>query len=145
MAAKSRRITDVEVSGPLFEIADIEREVKDVLREGIDELGAAGRDIAKSFAPVGSTGHFRTSINLFSSSREEEPFAVVRSTDYGRPYPGYPKSPPPLSTWLERGERKGVKIKKGRGIFTRAYRSINAIDKDTYFIGKLTERFGGDS
>lgn len=131
-----RITTNVEIGGPLVDIPNITAAVHEVLREGIGELVDAGRDIAKDFAPS-SSGRFRAGIK--SIKPRDKLLGVARQTDtYGR------GTARPISTWLERGTRRGVKLRKGKGIFTTAYRRIDAIDKDTYFIGKLAERFGND-
>lgn len=129
-----RLTTNVTVSGPLFELPSIQAAVEDVMSEGIGELTDAGRDIAKEFAPRRS-GRFQSGIR---STRPTKLVGLVRQTDtYGR------GTARPISTWLEKGTRGGVKLRSGKGIFTTAYRRIDAIDKDTYFLGKLVERFNG--
>lgn len=128
--------TNVTISGPLFDIPDIQAEVEKVVREGIGELTDAGRDIAQSFAaPRSRTGRFERGIQAFMGKGM---VGFVRQSDtFGK------GTARPISTWLERGTRGGVKLRPGKGIFGPAYNRVNAIDKDTYFIGKLTERFGG--
>jgi hypothetical protein len=133
----ARPMITVEFLGPLADLPDLRATIDAALSEGIGELTDAGRDIAKEFAPS-KTGRFRHGIAGLHA--QGKLVGIVRQTDtYGR------GTAHPTSTWLEKGTRGGVKLRRGKGIFTTAYRRINAIDKDTYFLGKMSERLGGGS
>ena len=121
----------VDISGPLFQEAKRRKLLDEGIREGMRDLVARGEAIARQkFDQAGvPSGPFIRSIK-----GEVRPLrvGVIRSLDDR-----------PIRTWLERGTRRGVKLRKGAGGFQSAKRQINTLQKAGFFEAEIARRLDG--
>lgn len=110
-----RKTEYIELSGPLFEPDVIDR-FHDAVAEGIEDLAEQGEDILTQFvAQAGfiDTGSFISSIGVEVKRSRGAGYATVRPTAVW-PNPGRP-----TRTWLERGTRKGAKLRTANRPFSK--------------------------
>ena len=119
----------IELDGPLFD-ADMSLRVKDALAEGVKELGEDAAEIMVGFisqAGFIATGAFISSTeSVFKRrGRAEVGFAKVTPSDSWKGVSGRPPK-----TWLARGTRGGVKLRKGSDVFRQTTTRVNAMKYD---------------
>lgn len=119
----------IELDGPLFE-ADMGLRVKDALAEGVEELGEDAAEIMVSL--IARAGFVRTGAFISSTEsifkrrgRDEVGFARVTPSDSWKGVSGRP-----TKTWLARGERRGVKLRKGSDVWRQTTTRVNAMKYD---------------
>ncbi len=114
----------IEVSGPLFEPDVLER-FNRAVTEGLVELGDEASGILAGF--VQQSGFVKTGafIRSIDSQLKGDPlgigYVVVAPTDV------WPMHDRPTRTWYEQGRRKGVKLRKASGGFSKTRRRIRTM------------------
>ena len=116
----------IELSGPLFD-ADMTERVNDAIASGIKELGEDAQEIMVGF--ISQAGFVRTGAFISSTEshfkrrgRSEVGFARVSPMDVWSGAGGKP-----TKTWLARGTREGVKLRKGNNVWAKTATRVNAM------------------
>lgn len=107
----------VELEGPLFD-PNVIRNFKQAVAEGIEELADEGQDVMMAQISAGGfvrTGQFLRSVDVVftRSSQDVIGYAKVAPTAV------WPDADRPTRTWIARGLRGGVKMRKSFDIFSR--------------------------
>ena len=114
MARASRTSTTVTVSGPIFE-SDVIAIVQRQTRMWIEHRVELAKEFATEEMQPGHgylTGHFHDTI----VGKSGDTSGVVKSD-----------SSVQIRTWLERGTRRGVKLRKGYLFFAHAGQKVNRL------------------
>lgn len=116
----------LELSGPLFDDDAIEK-FKDAVAWGIEELADEADDIMGSFIMQGGfvdTGRLLRSVDAdFIRTGGQIGYAKVLPTDV------WPEPDRPTRTWIARGVRGGVKLRKQFDIFSRTATRVRSLDQ----------------
>ncbi|MBI5289698.1 MAG: hypothetical protein HY873_12065 [Chloroflexi bacterium] len=107
----------IELDGPLFD-PNVVRNFKQAVAEGIEELADEGDDVMMAQISAGGfvrTGQFLRSVDVVfvRSSLDVIGYAKILPTAV------WPDADRPTRTWIARGLRGGVKMRKGFDIFAR--------------------------
>ncbi len=107
----------IELDGPLFD-PNVIRNFKQAVAEGIEELAEEGQDVMMAQISAGGfirTGAFLRSVDVVfvRSSQDVIGYAKILPTAT------WPDSDRPTRTWIARGLRGGVKMRKSFDIFAR--------------------------
>ena len=138
--AKPRVYYELDKTGPLF-LPGAKKRVKEALAEGVEDVGDRGANLYHGFVIAGGfveTGAFAESIysDFRRSGDDVVGYAKVQPLD------AYPKSNRPTVTWMERGTRKGVKMRKGIRAADKSARALRKLDFSQIFGGRLLKRIG---
>ena len=137
-----RRVNEfVEVDGPLFDEGVILR-FKDALAAGMKELGEEGAGIMMGFIAAGGferTGAFLHSVDSFVHRDNRKGAGWVKIW----PTHAFPEPvDAPTRTWMETGERGGVRLRKGIYAFRKTAQRLNTI-KNQGMLPRLVETLDG--
>ena len=138
--ARPRVYYTLQNTGPLF-IPGVRNNVKQALAEGVEDVGDRGANLYYGFVIEGGfteSGQFADSI--FSDFRRRGKDVV----GYAKVAPAatWPKADRPTVTWMERGTRKGVKMRKGIRAADKSARRLRKLDFSQIFGGRLLKRIG---
>jgi len=165
---KVSQYIEINWDGWLFDDAVMQR-YRDAVAEGIEELGEEGAGIMASvMANAGLVLSGRTIRSIESDFRRSGPdttgyakvqptdtwrgeitLGVVGKTKKGRNRIGVTSARStgeqgrPTLTWLDRGTRRGIKLRKSGNLFSRTTNALNNIRTD-FMAAKLVEALGGD-
>lgn len=121
----------VDISGPIFQEAKRRKLLDDGIKAGMRELVARGEAIARQkFDQAGVPGG--QFIRSIKGEVRPARVGVIHSLDTR-----------PIRTWLEKGTRRGVKLRKGGGGFQSARRQLNTIQKAGFFEDQIARRLDG--
>lgn len=116
----------IELSGPLFEL-DVIKRFNGAVRWGIEELANEADDIMASHIAKGGlidTGRLLRSVDVtLVRSGDAVGYAKIMPTDV------WPSPHRPTRTWIARGIRGGVKLRKQYDIFSRTATAVRRIDQ----------------
>lgn len=126
----ARRVGEyLELSGPIFE-PDAAKRFNRAVGKGIEEMGKDVADIgvaAAGAAGVIDSGRYISSwASKFTQTRGAG-FATVRPSDV------YPKAGRPTRTWIDKGVRRGVKLRAGRNITSKTRTRARQLSLSGYF------------
>lgn len=129
----------IELSGPLFD-DDAIAKFKDAVAWGIEELADEADDIMGSFIMQGGfvdTGRLLRSVDVdFIRTGGQIGYAKVLPTDV------WPEPNRPTRTWIARGTRGGVKLRKQFDIFSRTSTRVRALDQ-SFIADKISTVLNG--
>lgn len=133
----ARRIRPfLELDGPLFDEAVV-LQFKDAIADGMAELGDTGVEFMMGFISMG--GFVRTGNFLRSTTSE-----VHRDTAGAGWVKVYQTEPLPPRTWMETGQRKGVRLRKGVYAYRKTAQRLNAMKYDQVMLPRLIGALDGD-
>lgn len=116
----------IELSGPLFEPDAIDK-FRDAVAEGIEDLADEADDIMVSFIAAGGFIHSGRLLRSVDVDYIRRPGAI----GYAKVWPTdvWPNASRPTRTWIARGVRGGVKMRKSYDIFARTATRVRQIDQ----------------
>lgn len=119
----------IHEAGPIFQ-ANIDSVVKEESGYGIDDMLAAGVDFVQEEIQPGNgyrSGAFHSSIHkqMFGTNLAGSVQADITK---------------PIRTWLERGTRKGRRLRKGSYFFAHGKAKLKALDPDKFFTYRIRRR-----
>jgi hypothetical protein len=118
----------VELDGPLFD-PEIIMKFKGAVSAGIRELADEGVEILQAYTWQGGfvdSGDWVTSIH--------SEFIQNRGIGYAKVLPSAPLPP---RIWGERGTRRGVKLRKGVGMFRKTKTRLRQLSYEQFFGGRI--------
>lgn len=125
----------IELSGPLFE-EDAIANFRQAVREGIEDLAEEADDIMASHIAAGGlidTGRLLRSVDIiYIRTGDQIGYAKIMPTDV------WPEKDRPTRTWIARGVRGGVKLRKQYDIFSRTATRVRQIDQ-SFIADKIAE------
>lgn len=138
MARRPRVTYELDQVGPFF-MPGRKQRVKGALAEGVQDVGKRGEELYRGFVIGGGftdTGAFADSItsDFRRRSKDVVGYAKVEVQD------SYPKPGRPTATWMERGTRRGVRLRKGIRAGNKSARQLRKLDFSQIFGGRLLKR-----
>lgn len=129
----------IELSGPLFE-DDVIARFKGAVAEGLQELADEADDIMASVIAAGGlihTGRLLRSVDAqYIRTGTNIGYAKIVPTDV------WPEPDRPTRTWITRGMRSGIKLRRGYDIFSRTATRVRQIDQ-SFIADMIAEALNG--
>lgn len=121
----------VNLEGPFFSL-NHQKAIDGEIHDGMGDLVEMAEGFVKEEIQPGNgylTGEFYDSIEGEVRPRR---VGVVRSLDSRE-----------IRTWLERGTRRGVRLRKGSYMFTHARTKLNRLQMERFFLDRIVKRLNG--
>lgn len=131
-------MADVQLTGPLFDPGVVKKFRKE-LEEGVHAVGEEGEGVLMGFiskAGFQSSGRFMQSVDT-EKGRKDITSIVVVTDDWAHQGRGRP-----TKTWFERGQRGGVRLRKGGWGFKNTAKRLNAMDLNEFFSDRIPRVLG---
>lgn len=125
----------VELEGPLFD-PDVIRRFKQAVAEGIEELADEGDDIMMSQIAAGGfvrTGQLLQSVDVVFVRRSRDVIGYAKIL----PTAVWPEPDRPTRTWIARGLRRGVKLRRSFDIFARTTTVLRRMQPEERIAAKV--------
>ena len=138
--ARPKVYYELDKTGPLF-LPGAKKRVKQALAEGVEDVGDRGANLYHGFVIQGGfTDSGRFADSIYSDFRRRNAdvvgYAKVEARD------AYPKADRPTASWMERGTRRGVRLRKGIRAGDKSARALRKLDFSQIFGGRLLKRIG---
>ena len=138
--ARPKVTYELQMAGPIF-LPNMKSRVKGALAEGVQNVGEIGADKYRGFVAGGGFVESGRFVDSIASDFKRKSDGVVGYAKVSAP-DSYPKPNRPPTTFMERGTRKGVKVRKAIRGGSKTASALRKLDFSQIFGGRITKRIG---